>query len=184
MRENISRGGRYQRARRLGSVENRQSWATTPAVRAVMQGNRSRDTRPELALRSAVHALGLRYRVNQRPIRELRRTADLVFRRAKVAVYLDGCWWHGCPEHLRPATANQSFWRDKLAANIRRDRDTDAHLQAAGWVGLRIWEHEPVEAAAQFVAETVRARRLAASFRPSSGTRPQASRGGYSTGIH
>jgi DNA mismatch endonuclease, patch repair protein len=75
------------------------SWASTPAIRRVMQGNKSRDTKPEIAVRSAVHALGMRYRVSARPLRDLRRTADLVFRNARVAVFVDGCFWHGCPEH-------------------------------------------------------------------------------------
>src|ERR1700722_10486115 len=73
------------------------SWASTPAIRRVMQGDKSRDTKPEIAVRSAVHALGMRYRVSARPLRDLRRTADLVFRNARVAVFVDGCFWHGCP---------------------------------------------------------------------------------------
>lgn len=79
------------------------SWASSPGVRASMQSNKGRDTQPELALRSATHALGMRYRVSVRPLRELRRTADLVFAKAKVAVFLDGCFWHGCPDHLSMA---------------------------------------------------------------------------------
>lgn len=118
-----------------------------------MQGNRSRDTRPELAVRRAVHALGLRYRVNMRPLPGLRRTADLVFTRAKVAVFVDGCFWHGCPEHYRPATTNRTFWDAKVDANRARDLETNAALAVAGWVVLRIWEHEsPAEAAKRIVA--------------------------------
>ena len=79
-----------------------------------MQSNKSRDTKPELALRSAVHALGLRYRVAAKPLAGLRRTADLVFPRAKVAVFLDGCFWHGCPQHHTVASANAKFWADKV----------------------------------------------------------------------
>src|SRR4051794_12563501 len=82
-----------------GDVVPADSWASSPAIRKTMQGNRSRGTRPEMALRSAVHRRGLRYRVNARPLPELRRTADLVFRPARVAVFLDGCWWHGCRLH-------------------------------------------------------------------------------------
>ena len=97
-----------------------------------MQGNRGRDTRPEMALRSAVHALGLRYRVGIRPIKGVRRTADLVFSRAKVAVFLDGCFWHGCPEHHRPATGKTAaFWSKKIADNKERDADTDQKLREA-----------------------------------------------------
>ena len=80
-----------------------ESWASSPASRAVMRANRGRDTRPERALRSAAHARGLRYRVNVRPVEEVRRTADLVFPVVKVAAFLDGCFWHGCSEHYRPA---------------------------------------------------------------------------------
>jgi DNA mismatch endonuclease (patch repair protein) len=123
-----------------------------------MQSNRSRDTKPELALRSAVHARGLRYRVAAKPLTGLRRTADLVFPRAKVAVFLDGCFWHGCPEHHTVAASNATFWADKVAGNRTRDRDTDSRLADAGWVSVRVWEHEdPVEAARR-VEEVVRGR--------------------------
>lgn len=126
-----------------------------------MRGNRSRDTRPELALRSAVHALGLRYRVNMRPIKQFRRTADLVFTRAKVAVFLDGCFWHGCSLHYRPAVGSTAgFWQAKIAANRQRDADTNKQLESAGWVVIRVWEHDnPVEAA-EHVAEVVRSRSM------------------------
>ncbi|BBY49437.1 hypothetical protein MARA_29050 [Mycolicibacterium arabiense] len=125
-----------------------ESWASSPEARARMQSNKSRDTKPELALRSAVHSLGLRYRVDARPLQALRRRADLVFPRAKVAVFLDGCFWHGCPVHHTVAAANASFWAEKVSTNRARDSDTDAKLAEAGWVSVRVWEHEdPVEAA-------------------------------------
>lgn len=124
-----------------------------------MQSNKRRDTKPELALRRAVHALGLRYRVDAKPLAELRRRADMVFPGTKVAVFLDGCFWHGCPEHHTVAKANATFWADKVSGNRQRDRDTDARLNAAGWAVVRVWEHEnPVEAASR-VADVVRARR-------------------------
>jgi DNA mismatch endonuclease (patch repair protein) len=123
-----------------------------------MQGNRSRDTRPELALRSAVHAMGLRYRVAARPLPRLRRTADLVFPRVQVAVFVDGCFWHGCPAHYVPSASNVDYWRDKVAKNRDRDRETDALLREAGWEAVRIWAHEDAPEAAQRVAEIVRAR--------------------------
>jgi DNA mismatch endonuclease (patch repair protein) len=125
-----------------------------------MQSNKSRDTKPELALRSAVHALGLRYRVGAKPLAGLRRTADLVFPTAKVAVFLDGCFWHGCPEHHTVAAANGKFWADKVSGNRARDRDTDARLEAAGWASVRVWEHEDPREAAQRVEGVVRARRV------------------------
>lgn len=134
------------------------SWASSTAVRSVMQGNRSKNTRPELALRSAVHRRGLRYRVHERPIGDLRRTADLVFRRAKVAVFLDGCFWHGCPEHHHYPSTNAEYWGPKVRRNMARDRDTDARLAAAGWVSLRFWEHENPEQSADRVSTVVRDR--------------------------
>lgn len=136
------------------------SWASSPAVRAVMRANRGKDTRPERALRSALHARGLRYRVGVRPVAEVRRTADIVFPGARTAVFLDGCFWHGCPEHHRPATgASSEFWREKIAENQRRDADTDQRLADAGWTVVRIWEHVPVEDAAVQVERIVRAAR-------------------------
>ncbi|WP_255061286.1 very short patch repair endonuclease [Mycolicibacterium arenosum] len=136
-----------------------ESWASNAGVRRSMQANKRRDTKPELALRKAVHALGLRYRVDAKPLTQMRRRADLVFSRAKVAVFLDGCFWHGCPEHHTVAKANAEFWADKVSGNRARDRDTDARLAAAGWACVRVWEHEDPAAAAERVADVVRARR-------------------------
>ncbi|GAA4808008.1 very short patch repair endonuclease [Actinomycetospora chlora] len=124
-----------------------------------MRSNRGRDTGPELALRRAVHALGLRYRVNARPLKQVRRTADLVFSRAKVAVFLDGCFWHGCPEHHTVAVTNSGFWATKVETNRRRDRDTDERLREAGWLPLRVWEHEDPDEASQRVRAAVEDRR-------------------------
>ncbi|MFF4964682.1 very short patch repair endonuclease [Streptomyces sp. NPDC001037] len=123
-----------------------------------MRANRSRDTRPELALRRAVHALGLRYRVAVRPLPAVRRTADLVFVRAKVAVFLDGCFWHGCPAHHTVAKRNGAYWAEKVAANKARDEDTNHRLQESGWVVVRVWEHEDPQAAADKVRVVVEAR--------------------------
>lgn len=124
------------------------SWASSAARRRNMQSNKGRDTKPERALRSAVHALGLRYHVSERPIPAIRRTADLVFTRARIAVFLDGCFWHVCPEHFTVSQTNAEYWADKAAKNRARDRQTDRLLQEAGWAVLRVWEHEdPHEAA-------------------------------------
>jgi len=125
------------------------SWASSEATRKKMMGNRSRDTSPELRVRSLVHGRGLRYRVAQRPIPTLRRTADLVFRSAKVAVFIDGCYWHGCDLHYREPRTNTGYWRDKIEGNRRRDQETDALLGDAGWEVLRFWEHEDPEVVAQ-----------------------------------
>lgn len=137
------------------------SWASSPATRKTMQANRRRDTGPELAIRRAVHSLGLRYRVDQRPIPALNRRADLVFRKAAVAVFVDGCYWHGCPEHGATPVANADFWAQKFSRNRARDADTDRLLAAAGWTVVRIWEHEDPQAAAELIATLVRGSQLA-----------------------
>jgi DNA mismatch endonuclease (patch repair protein) len=115
-----------------------------------MQGNRGRDTRPELALRRELHRRGLRYRVHLRPEPGLRAFADVVFTRARVAVFVDGCFWHACPRHRTDPRTNSAWWAEKLARNVRRDRRVNEELQRAGWVVVRVWEHEsPAEAAAR-----------------------------------
>ncbi|MDV7220748.1 very short patch repair endonuclease [Streptomyces prunicolor] len=131
------------------------SWASSAARRRNMQAIRSRDTKPERLVRSLLHAQGLRYRVAAKPLPDLRRTADIVFRPAKLAVFIDGCYWHGCPEHYVPPKTNPGYWSDKVARNITRDRDTDVQLQNAGWTVLRFWEHDPAEDCAARIAATV-----------------------------
>lgn len=133
-----------------------QSWASSEAVRRVMQANRARDTAPEWAVRRAVHALGLRYRVSVRPEPALRRTADLVFTRARVAVFIDGCFWHGCPQHRTHPRTNATYWAEKIEGNIARDLDTTARLAAAGWTVLRYWQHEDPLTVASAIAAEVR----------------------------
>ncbi|MGW7477108.1 very short patch repair endonuclease [Nonomuraea muscovyensis] len=136
-----------------------ESWASSEAVRTSMQSNKGRDTKPELALRRAVHALGLRYRVAFRPVKAVRRTADLVFTKVKVAVFMDGCFWHGCPVHHTVAATNAGFWAEKVRRNRERDAETNRLLEEAGWHVLRIWEHEDPIKAAERVAELVHQRR-------------------------
>ncbi|MFJ9704760.1 very short patch repair endonuclease [Streptomyces sp. NPDC101234] len=136
------------------------SWATSEATRAVMQANRSKDTKPELRLRSLLHRRGLRYRVNGRPLPSLRRTADVLFPKERVAIFIDGCFWHGCPEHHRPSTKNSAFWQDKIAGNQLRDADTNATLRAHGWAVVRVWEHEDPAEACERVARVVIERRV------------------------
>ena len=120
-----------------------------------MRGNRNRDTRPELAVRSAVHALGLRYRVAARPIAGVRRSADLVFRRRRVAVFVDGCYWHGCPDHFMLPRTNVDYWSAKIGRNRARDAETDALLAEAGWTVIRVWEHEDPRQGADRVREVL-----------------------------
>ena len=117
-----------------------------------MQGNRGRDTKPEIAVRRRVHAAGLRYRVDFRPLPQLNRRADLVFTRYRIAVFIDGCFWHGCPEHHTISKSNRSFWAEKASRNRERDRQTDQILRSESWCVLRFWEHEdPAEVASQIV---------------------------------
>jgi DNA mismatch endonuclease (patch repair protein) len=124
-----------------------------------MRSNRSRDTAPELALRRAVFRLGLRYRVCARPVPGVRRTTDMVFAGAKVAVELRGCYWHGCPAHHRLPAANRDYWTAKVEKNKARDADMERILAEAGWRLIVVWEHEdPTEAATQ-IATVVRGRR-------------------------
>lgn len=127
--------------------------ASSDGVRRSMQSNKGRDTKPELAIRRLLHARGLRYRVSSRPLPDVRRTADIVFTRLKVAVFVDGCFWHGCREHHTVAATNAEYWADKVRRNRERDQETDQLLRDAGWLPVRIWEHEdPTSAASQIVA--------------------------------
>lgn len=124
-----------------------------------MQRQRRRDTAPELALRRALHRRGLRYRVDRPVVRGVRRRADVVFGPAKVAVFVDGCFWHCCPVHATYPASNAQWWAEKLAGNVARDRATDLALTAAGWLVVRVWEHEDAETAARHITDVVRARR-------------------------
>jgi DNA mismatch endonuclease (patch repair protein) len=130
-------------------------WASSPASRAVMQGNRRKDTKPEMAVRRLVHARGLRYRVDSKPIPDLNRRADLVFRRVQVAVFIDGCYWHGCPEHGTTSSTNPDYWGPKIRRNRDRDAETDGLLTGAGWTVIRTWEHEDPELVASQIVGVV-----------------------------
>ena len=128
-----------------------------------MQRQRRRDTAPELLLRRQLHRLGLRYRVDRSVLSGLRRRADVVFGPAKVVVFVDGCFWHACPQHATTPRANAQWWTEKLAGNVDRDRDTDRRLRDAGWAPVHIWEHEDMVEAAERVRAVVLARRRTAS---------------------
>lgn len=126
-----------------------------------MQGNKRRDTRPELLLRQEIHARGLRFRVehgirvdDMRPIQ-----ADVVFTRWRVVVFVDGCFWHGCPEHGTRPRSNAHYWSSKIASNQARDRRQTAALEHAGWRVVRVWEHEAVAEAADRVVAALALRR-------------------------
>jgi DNA mismatch endonuclease, patch repair protein len=135
------------------------SWATSFTARRAMQANRSVDSQPELRLRSALHRLGLRFRRNYAiEVDGLRVRPDVVFPRRRVAVFLDGCYWHGCPQHGEQPRANADYWKAKIDRNRRRDRRVDAVLRGAGWTVFRVWEHEDPLGVAPQIRELVRAR--------------------------
>ena len=123
--------------------------ALSPAVSSQMRRQRTRDTPVELALRSELHRRGVRFRVHRRLLSGIRREVDIVIPKCRVAVLVDGCFWHGCPVHGTVPKNNVDFWQRKLAENRERDLDTDSRLAEAGWAVVRVWEHEvSAEAAA------------------------------------
>lgn len=154
---------------------------TDAATSARMSRQRRTGTGPELALRRELHRRGLRYFVDRAPIRGQRRRADVIFPRRKVAVYVDGCFWHRCPQHATDPKNNAQWWAEKLAGNVARDRATDETLRAAGWQVVRIWEHEDAATAADRVQSALADLSAASALEPSpaarsdrgSGTRPQ-----------
>jgi DNA mismatch endonuclease (patch repair protein) len=130
--------------------------AVSPAIRRSMQSNRGRDTMLELMVRRHVHRMGLRYRVNARIGTERPVRADMVFAKARLAVFLDGCFWHCCPLHGSVPKSNREFWQAKLEANLRRDHETAEALRHAGWTVLRIWSHVSPADSAAMIFEHVR----------------------------
>jgi DNA mismatch endonuclease, patch repair protein len=130
---------------------------TSPETSCRMARVRQKDTGAELALRRELHRRGLRYRVNDVVLQKPRRVADVVFPRLKIAIFVDGCFWHGCPEHASWPKQNADFWKEKIEANTRRDDDTNARLRGTGWTVLRFWEHESPLIAAEGVAKVVAA---------------------------
>ncbi|MGC9220738.1 MAG: very short patch repair endonuclease [Solirubrobacteraceae bacterium] len=132
--------------------------ASTPAIRTAMQGNRRTGTGPEMAVRTMIHAAGLRYRVDApvplssgKPVRP-----DLVFRKRRICVFVDGCFWHRCPEHCRIPAANRDYWEAKLLRNQQRDRRTTEALEEDGWTVIRAWEHDDPASVAARVIQAVR----------------------------
>lgn len=128
---------------------------SSAAVSRRMSQVRTRNTGPEVRLRSALHRRGLRYRLGVRIPSQPRCSPDVVFARAKVAVFLNGCYWHGCRSHASWPKSNAEWWREKIEQNRRRDRSVDATLRSAGWKVLRIWEHEDPETAASKIEKVV-----------------------------
>src|SRR5437763_2548555 len=130
--------------------------ATSPQALRRMKSQRQRDTAAEKLVRSLLHRSGFRFRV-QYPLPNLRRRADVAFPRLRVAVFIDGCFWHGCPEHGTWPKQNAEWWREKIDTNRRRDLDTDAKFSEQGWLVVRVWELEAAEVAVALVAKAVRA---------------------------
>lgn len=124
------------------SIRSRAPAASCPAVRKVMIANQSTNTAPERLLRSELFRAGIRFRRNVRPIAKLKCEADIVLRNHRLCVFVDGCFWHGCPKHFGCPKTNSSWWNEKIAATKARDRSQSASLKAAGWTVVRIWEHE------------------------------------------
>jgi DNA mismatch endonuclease (patch repair protein) len=132
---------------------------SSPAATATMKANRRVDTRPEALLRSALHRKGLRFRKDvYLRVGDVRTKADIVFRPRRIAIYLDGCFWHSCPEHGQLPRANRTYWKPKLERNVRRDQEVTRALRVDGWTVIRIWEHEPVDHAARKIHEAVKRR--------------------------
>jgi len=125
-------------------------------VRLQMEAQRRSNTKPELILRRALHRLGLRFRVGLSVPGLPRRTMDIAFTRQRVAVFVDGCFWHGCPVHGVAPKNNAEWWAQKLSANKLRDDDTTQHLQASDWRVVRVWEHQPVDEQVRAVLQALR----------------------------
>lgn len=137
----------------------------SPSVRARMRRQAVHDTRPEILIRRALRDHGLGYRVHRRVVPGVRRSADIVFVGARVAVFVDGCFWHGCPEHYRRPGSNVGYWDAKVQRNVARDREVEALLADAGWTVLRAWEHEDPSAVADRVEAWVKSRRASTTNR-------------------
>jgi DNA mismatch endonuclease (patch repair protein) len=121
-----------------------------------MSRNRGADTKPEIAVRSALHAAGLRFRKSLRVIAgEVKVRPDVVFTRARIAVFIDGCYWHCCPDHGTQPRRNEDYWSAKLAGNVARDRRVDEALRSDGWTVIRAWEHEPPQLAVRRVLDVL-----------------------------
>ena len=139
--------------------------ASSPAARDRMRQIHQKCTGPEIALRLAIHKLGLRFFTNRPPIPGDRRTADIIFPGIRLAVYMDGCFWHGCPSHGSTPKTNGPWWAAKIENNKHRDLDTERRLRDAGWIVLRFWEHDDPYASALRVQDVVRSLRSLKSGR-------------------
>lgn len=150
--------------------------ASSLGVRAAMQGNKRKNTRPERALRSALHRRGARFRVDTAPESEIHCRPDVVFHRARLVVFVDGCFWHGCPEHGTQPATNSAYWSAKISRNTARDRMNDSALETRGWTVMRVWEHEPPDEAATRILSVLSRATENARDRPSTAAPPRSRR--------
>ncbi|MBU9269267.1 very short patch repair endonuclease [Burkholderia gladioli] len=143
--------------------------SSSPEASRRMAKVRQKGTSAEIALRRELYRRGLRYRVDFEVLKKPRRVADIAFPGLMIAIFVDGCFWHGCPEHATWPKQNSDFWRQKIETNRARDTDTNERLRNVGWTVLRFWEHEPPSEAADIVVQTVamvRSKRRASSPGP------------------
>ncbi|MDG4822003.1 very short patch repair endonuclease [Asanoa sp. WMMD1127] len=149
---------RRLRARRNGTTPEPSSEGRSRNMQAI----RRSDTKPERVLRSALHRAGLRFRkdLSLRLSSGRRVRPDIVFTRQRVAVFYDSCFWHSCPQHGRVPSANEWYWAPKLARTVERDMLTNRDLKEDGWIVLRFWEHDPLQASAQRVVDQIDSRRV------------------------
>ncbi|WP_348626888.1 very short patch repair endonuclease [Rhizobium leguminosarum] len=143
----------------MGRLQLKNATPASPEVGLRLAKVRQRGTTAELKLRKALHAKGLRYSLHVPLLSKPRRVADVSFPKTRVAVFVDGCFWHGCPIHGSWPKNNADFWREKIEANRARDADTDQRLANIGWTVVRVWEHENAQEAADRIADIVRSRR-------------------------
>ncbi|MGW0024713.1 very short patch repair endonuclease [Rhodococcus sp. NPDC003383] len=151
--------------RKQGESSGNQVTPGHPAYPAAQDPGRSRnmrairrtDTRPEVALRSQLHRLGYRFRKDHRlDLGDVKVRPDIVFTKRKVAVFVDGCFWHVCPIHGRRPSVNEWYWDPKLSKNVERDRRSNEALEKAGWAVVRIWEHETIDGAVNLIEQALR----------------------------
>jgi DNA mismatch endonuclease (patch repair protein) len=145
----------------MTSIRKRAPVSRSAVVRRVMQANKPENTSPEMVLRRALHSAGLRYRVHVRPDSTVRCVADVVFRAQKVCVFVDGCFWHGCPTHFSLPKTNSAWWREKIEDIQERDKRQTSALTARGWIVIRFWEHDVLKSprrCVNIVARRLRAR--------------------------
>lgn len=137
-----------------------------------MSRQKRKDTAPEVLLRRELRARGVGYRINMAIPGLPRRSCDIMFKTAHIAVFVDGCFWHGCPAHGTLPMNNGSWWAEKLSKNVERDRDTNRHLSMLGWQVIRVWEHEDMASAADRIVRVVQdaRNRVNRSVVPSDGT--------------